>query len=325
MYFKANNSISLTLLTQEVSHDLVAVGLALTHSADQGTKKYGTALAQERLNKAIKFWNGQHFLELHSVINHCHESWGAGSFTMLVDYLQPLIDLLSDYANNASDKTNRSMHKSLFSNPFKFLVKHFDYPISGTKADVSVGDGYSLLQEGDMILEGDEYFSSRNNKWKTTIFYGIRIGPKPKYRRKTPQPTTQTQICASCGNAKVFGYINVPKYNKDKLDLIKIENRYGVKVPNTSLICESCYKTIGLVEAFENVARRLAIKPPSSLGIEPKVDPNTKVVSFSYHKIGDKWSVCIIFETDKNPIEYVKGKDYLSQEIIMATSLPLIY
>jgi hypothetical protein len=53
MYFKTNSSILLTLLVQKIDDKYTAVGLALTHDGEQGTKKRGGSLAQERLLIAV--------------------------------------------------------------------------------------------------------------------------------------------------------------------------------------------------------------------------------------------------------------------------------
>lgn len=257
MFFRVNNKISLTMVLQVYDMEYTAVGLALTHSNDTGTEKEGFKLALDRCLDALRFSTTEGW-------------WGAGSFKMLTKY----VDRLLFVCNNpyCSDQKTRSLHKSLFADPFKFLYKHCDYPVPS----------------------------------------------------KTPLPE---QICASCGKTEVYNYLDLDKNTRYLYGLAHVENLHGVKVPDKSPLCESCYKTVGWTEAFENIARRLSFlqKETKAEQKEPKVDPNTKVVNFSSHKIGDKWSVCVIFETDKSPTKYVKDKDYLSQEIIMATSLPLVY
>jgi hypothetical protein len=176
-------------------------------------------------------------------------NWGAGSFTAITKYVHLLIEYLYFHSVHAEYKTIRSVHKALFRSPFKFLHKHCNYP----KSKVLEPDSdYRMLQDGEVIVSGDEYYDQVLDEWYPTVCSGaLKTQDSALYRRKI-----------------------------DKLDC-------------------------------------------ASKAAEVTYDPNTKIVSYASHKIGDKYSVCVVFETDKEPFEYVKGKEYLSTQIVMATGEPL--
>ena len=252
MYFRANNSISLTLITQEVSSDKTAVGLALTHSGDQGTKAQGVVIAEQRLRTALS--NGDHI-----------GNWGAGSFSYYTDYIKNLQELLKSLETCTTSSENRHEHKSLFNNPIKYLKKYFGHP------DI--------------------------------------------------ETTSSAGGCAACGSPNFYEQFS---NSKDATEF-EIEKKYGINLPEEVNLCKTCFCSRPWIGVATDIAIKIKTKRKKIVEEACKVDPNTKMIGYTASKVGDKHVVCVMFETDKEPEQFVVDKYYLSPQIIMATSTPIPY
>lgn len=252
MYFRANNSISLTVVNQEVSVGKTAVGLALTHSGDQGTKQKGLEIANQRLQTALS--NGDRL-----------GVWGAGSFTCLTDYMQDCLKSLKYVESNFYSSVNRRHHKGLFNNPIAYLQRTLGHP------------------------------------------------PIESIKVVTP-------VCDACGSDQVYERHSLVFWGPTEH---VVEDKYGIKLPETVSLCKTCFRSKGWTDVATDIAKRIKAKRKEVVEKLAVVDPNTKMVGYTVNKIGNKYSVCVMFETDKDPIQNVDMDYFLSPQIIMATSKPL--